>query len=260
MPNNQLSVGECIGTIGVNAFAVYVCLVTNANEYLETTISYDAMQEQLKLSRGTISHSIKILISHRLIQMRRRFSQSSVYRISPPSELIDSPLVHLANCISPTSGRFNSLSLTTTIYKESVKRETNSPFGGLMDTTTSPPSELMTKNRAFTLVDAQDLLTELTSWIRIPGNPEQATHALGIIQDIHDKHNSGTKEYLRPYWEAFRSRYPRSTQLFWLTDWAVQGVIPNRATDAPKKETIFDRERRRFAAEEAAQNGKREAD
>lgn len=102
---------------------------------------------------------------------------------------------------------------------------------------------LKSKNGSFTVVDAQDLLTKLTGWPRIPGNPDQAIHALGAVQDIHDKHEENTIEYLRPYWLAFKKRYPRSTHIFWLTDWAVQGVIPETQDERKKaaiKQEIFE--------------------
>jgi hypothetical protein len=83
-----------------------------------------------------------------------------------------------------------------------------------------------TANGRFDLADAQALIGTLTGWARIPGNPDQATHALGAVIDIHEKHKDATLEYLRPYWVTFKERYPRSTHIFWLTDWAVQGTIP----------------------------------
>jgi hypothetical protein len=78
------------------------------------------------------------------------------------------------------------------------------------------------------MADAQALLTELTGWMRIPGNPADAEHALGAVQDIYHKHKDKTKEYLETYWKEFRRRYPNSTRIFWLTDWAVQGKIPDQ--------------------------------
>ena len=73
---------------------------------------------------------------------------------------------------------------------------------------------------------AQAIIQEVTGWMAIPGNHDDVMHMLGIVMEIYDHQKDGTVEYLAQYWQAFKERYPRSTKLFWLTDWAVQGKIP----------------------------------
>lgn len=223
----QATVGEGIGILGSNAFAVYFCMVSSANANWETSISYDIIQQWTKLSRVTISGSIKMLAAQGLIKPHRRFSASTIYTISKPSELMNSPLVNLVNYISLTN-----VLLTTTLLINDSNSIVKSTVGELMDYS-SKPSVLMGNGR-FDLADAQALIMTLTGWARIPGNPDQATHALGAVVDLHDRHKDDTLEYLRPYWLEFKKRYPRSTHIFWLTDWAVQGTIP-AAKGEPKK-------------------------
>lgn len=223
----QATVGESIGILGCNTFAVYVCMIASADANWETSISYDIIQQWTKLSRVTISGSIKMLTALGLIRPRRRFSASTIYAISKPSELMSGPLVNLVNYISLTN-----VLLTTTLLINDSNSIVKSTVGELMDYSSKP--SVLTGNGRFDLADAQALIMTLTGWARIPGNPDQATHALGAVVDLHDKHGENTLEYLRPYWETFRQRYPRSTHIFWLTDWAVQGTMP-AAKGEPQK-------------------------
>lgn len=235
MSIQRAAVVEGIGILGSNTFAVYVCMVTSADANWETSISYDIIQQWTKLSRVTISGSIKMLAAHGLIRPHRRFSQSTIYTISKPSELMGTPLVNLVNCISLT----NVLLTTTTLINNS--KVIKSTVGLLMDDS-SKPNELMGNGR-FDLADAQALIGTLTGWVRIPGNPDQATHALGAVIDLHDRYKDETLEYLRPYWQTFKERYPRSTHIFWLTDWAVQGTIPQTLDERKKsrvKQEVFE--------------------
>lgn len=69
----------------------------------------------------------------------------------------------------------------------------------------------------------------VTNHPSVPGGSD-AGNLLEIIHKIKlSKENDPNKalEYLRPFWTAFKERYPGSTNSFWLTDWAVTGVIPN---------------------------------
>jgi DNA-binding transcriptional regulator YhcF (GntR family) len=227
---------ERIDIIGQAGFLIYSVLHRHqdADGMIQTT--QREMMALTGLSIGTVNKAFSALRGSGLIAIKRhKNAVTTVQILKSRNSIFDNTSTLLTTTISINDS-----------IKESreVLKNRNLEF-----------DNLRTKNGGFTLADAQDVLTLLTGWIRIPGNPDQAEHALGIVQDIHDRHNSETLEYLRPYWEEFRARYPRSTQIFWLTDWAVQGVIPNRASDAPKKETIFDRELRRIEAEEAARNG-----
>ena len=48
------------------------------------------------------------------------------------------------------------------------------------------------------------------------------------ISRIRGRHSTTQEaiDYLKPYFQAFRQRYPGSTRIFWLTEWATQGIIP----------------------------------
>ncbi len=39
------------------------------------------------------------------------------------------------------------------------------------------------------------------------------------------------REWIAKCYLAFKKRYPTSTRIFWLIDWAVQGVIPETANN-----------------------------
>jgi len=108
-----------------------------------------------------------------------------------------------------------------------------------VETESESEEKKITPTRSFREPDAQALLTTLTGWPRIPGNPDAALNALGVVMDLHDRHNSNTIEYLRPFWDAFKAMYPRSTGIFWLTEWAVTGVIPKGGKNATRKEETF---------------------
>jgi hypothetical protein len=69
----------------------------------------------------------------------------------------------------------------------------------------------------------------VTNHACIPGGAD-AGNLLEIIHKtrlVNDNDPNKTCDYLRPFWKAFKERYPNSTNSFWLTDWAVTGVIPN---------------------------------
>lgn len=81
----------------------------------------------------------------------------------------------------------------------------------------------------------------VTNHPSVPGGAD-AGNLLEIIHKIklaNDNDPNKTLEYLRPFWKAFKKRYPGSTNAFWLTDWAVTGVIPQ-----PKKNGTAPRSRK----------------
>jgi hypothetical protein len=48
-----------------------------------------------------------------------------------------------------------------------------------------------------------------------------------IMQIYHKKGTvEAAIEYMRPYFQEFRRRYPSHTGIFWATDWAMTGIIP----------------------------------
>ncbi len=198
---------ERIDIIGQAGFLIYVTLhrYQDENGMIQTT--QRDLTAVTGMSIATVNKAIGALRSSGLIAIQRhKHSVTTVQIIKSRNSKFDNTSTLLIN--------------NESIKEREVIKNRISEFDNL-------------KNRNFTLADAGVLITNLTGWIRIPGNPDQATHALGVVQDIHDKHNSETIEYLRPFWLAFRERYPHSTQTFWLTDWAVQGVIPNKKKNTP---------------------------
>ena len=71
----------------------------------------------------------------------------------------------------------------------------------------------------------------------------------GNLLEIIRKHRNAlggdankTVDYLRPYWVAFKDRYPGSSQSFWLTDWSVTGVVPNGKPKEVRRRRPMDRD------------------
>lgn len=68
---------------------------------------------------------------------------------------------------------------------------------------------------------------QVTGWISLPvGERDDAIDALRMIL-ARQGGDHGAIEYLRPFYAAARKRYPHTTKLFWLTDWALSGQIPD---------------------------------
>ena len=67
----------------------------------------------------------------------------------------------------------------------------------------------------------------VTCYLGMPAGEKGDELRQSIMQIYHKK---GTVEaaidYLRPYFQEFRRRYPAHTGIFWATDWAVTGIIP----------------------------------
>ena len=83
------------------------------------------------------------------------------------------------------------------------------------------------------------------------GSINEVINAIQKIKAAKSLDDNGMVAYLRPYFQAAKKRYTNSVGLFWLTDWAVIGVIPEPArqngngnghngTPAPQMRTITD--------------------
>jgi hypothetical protein len=214
-------------SLGPKGILIYACLVETCNEVGQTSVDYTTLQDMAGVSRAVVAKAIELLASHGLIVRQHRFRQSTIYTV------VHYLNYHASNSsdnelLSNDSSTIELLTTTTVNPVESVEVVVNSSKTELLQNDSSN-SELLARDKppsAFTLPDAQALLMTLTGWARVPGNPGDALNALGVIRDIHDRHNSNTLEYLRPFWVEFKKRYPHSTKTFWLTEWAVQGVVP----------------------------------
>lgn len=64
-----------------------------------------------------------------------------------------------------------------------------------------------------------------------PGSADDVIAVIASIQMAKQLDNNGMVEYLRPFWQTFKKRYANSAKAFWLTEWAVTGVIPDKAAN-----------------------------
>lgn len=71
------------------------------------------------------------------------------------------------------------------------------------------------------------IFQEVTGWVSFPiGERDNAIDAVRLVL-ARQGSDRAAAEYLRPFFAAARKRYPHTTKLFWLTDWALSGQIPD---------------------------------
>lgn len=71
--------------LGMNAFALFVCLRYHSDEHDVSFPSYTCITEETGLSRRAIAQGIRTLEENGLLERRRRFSSSTVYTLKIPS-------------------------------------------------------------------------------------------------------------------------------------------------------------------------------
>lgn len=87
------------------------------------------------------------------------------------------------------------------------------------------------------------IFSAVTGMVGIPGNKPEAFAALDTLMDVH-KSEEKVIEFLKPYWEAWRSLKTENgksyskTNLVWLTEKAIAEEIPRK--NGKSKHTIYD--------------------
>ena len=67
----------------------------------------------------------------------------------------------------------------------------------------------------------------VTCYLGMPAGEKGDELRQSIMQIYHKKGTvEAAIEYMRPYFQEFRRRYPSHTGIFWATDWAMTGIIP----------------------------------
>jgi hypothetical protein len=95
---------------------------------------------------------------------------------------------------------------------------------------TPPETETETESREEALRNSEDpraeqVFQQVTKWTTFPSSERR--EAIDAIRCLMAVHGNGTAEYIKPFFVAAKEQYPNSTKLFWLTDWAVSGRMPN---------------------------------
>ena len=80
-------------------------------------------------------------------------------------------------------------------------------------------------------IAAEKIFQTVTGMITFPSSERE--DAIGAIESVIS-HERDPIAYLRPFYDEFKKRYPRSTRCFWLTDWAVTGSIPGKREPPPQ--------------------------
>jgi hypothetical protein len=78
---------------------------------------------------------------------------------------------------------------------------------------------------------------------RVPGQGQYET----VWNTIRRMNGNGNAEYLRPFWLEWSARGYNSSNLNWLTDWAVAGIIPDGKPKAQKYPNKVDSRLERLA-------------
>jgi hypothetical protein len=73
--------------------------------------------------------------------------------------------------------------------------------------------------------EAEKIFCAVTSYTATPATERENIYS-AIRSIVSRKGHDGTVEYIRPFWKECKKRYPATVKAFWLTDWAVAGVIP----------------------------------
>jgi hypothetical protein len=210
-----------IPEVGTEAFAMY-CYMKSISVNGVCDPSYYELRDKLSLAFGTISNCIKKLVIVNAIKAKRNYSARTTYTLPVFQNLEYSPPV------------LEVMEATTTLLIDSLKSSNKIPNNGGLDNSIPNNGGL---ERVATLQDAQQMIMQITGWSRIPGNPEDSTHALGAVIDIFSTRDDA-KDWITECYSVFRMRYPRSTRIFWLIDWAVQGVIPEERKNGQPKEDL----------------------
>lgn len=71
--------------------------------------------------------------------------------------------------------------------------------------------------------------TKVTGHMTFPSKTR--ADAIGAIQQINIHKNGDVIDYLKPFWEEWRSRDYHPSNTSWLTEWAVTGKVPERKAD-----------------------------
>jgi len=67
----------------------------------------------------------------------------------------------------------------------------------------------------------------VTCYLGMPAGEKGDELRQSIMQIYHKKGTvEAAIEYMRPFFQEFRRRYPSHTGIFWATDWAMTGIIP----------------------------------
>src|SRR3990172_10417826 len=72
-------------TVGLDAFALFVCLRYHSDEHDESFPSYDTITQETSMTRRRIAKAIRVLEASGLLARKKRFGQSTVYVLKMPS-------------------------------------------------------------------------------------------------------------------------------------------------------------------------------
>ena len=107
VPNWAIEIGDKIGTDGL---VLLMALRYHSGVNNEIFPAYDLLQEHTGLTRRRIAIAIRKLEELKIIERRRRFGQSTIYRLknlltttssTPPVLMDETPVVQQVDCISP---------------------------------------------------------------------------------------------------------------------------------------------------------------
>jgi hypothetical protein len=81
-------------------------------------------------------------------------------------------------------------------------------------------------------IQAERIFAAVTGFPTFPGTGRD--DAIAAINALKNRHGDELVTYLKPFWLACKKRYPGNVRVFWLTDWAIAGVIPDGKKPQPE--------------------------
>jgi len=111
--------------------------------------------------------------------------------------------------------------------------------GGDATTTTETPTT-QTYSLPPRMIE-EKIFCAVTNYPTIPnGELDAVINAVASISTSRAMDANQTIEYLRPFFQEAKKRYPMTGRAFWLTDWAVAGSIPDAKPNGKKPVDIWE--------------------
>jgi hypothetical protein len=253
-------------SLGQKPLTLYMYFVGMSISKGECWPSYDRIQADTGLHRHAIKGAIDLLRSHKLLDVKQRFSQTTIYKplqyaysisannalmeesSSAQDALMEYPISAQDALIGPPESPISALVTLKLKHKDSRKEEEEVVRGGESErggqappASPDPPKQPYNYPRSPKEALQDPLLMRFKSVTdMIPGRSEYST-VIDTVQILVDRWGAALESELNKYWLAWINRTSRNgtgyrrDNLTWLYEWAVNEHIPPAPASAKSK-------------------------